>query len=668
MVPKASAVMRGQDQNSMALSAADLRRTPELASLARNLAHQRWAEAALVESEERYRIVAETAIDAIVTIDETGEILFVNRSAERIFGYSTAEMLERNLTLLVPGFTSKQLRGAAQACELPGIHKDGREIPLEVSFGKFAHGTRTLATAVLRDVSRRKRAEEELRRANETLRALIEATPLAIVAVDAEENVSKWNSAAEKMFGWSEAEVLGRPLPFAGAGNHGERLPVLEAVRRGVSAAAESVRQTKFGTSIDTSMSAAPLAGPAGAPAGAVAVITDITDHKKMELQLRHAQKMEAVGRLAGGIAHDFNNLLTVITGYDEMLLKCLAPESRAAAYAQEILQSAEKAADLTRQLLAFSRRQVAHPTLLAINPVVTSLSKMLQRLIGEHIELNIALNSEAGTVQADPGQLEQIIVNLVVNARDAMLNGGRITIETGVADLGQDYLQTHFNVAPGRYVSLAVTDTGAGMSQNTKDHLFEPFFTTKDVGKGTGLGLSTIYGIVKQNSGDIWVYSELGKGSTFKVYLPAAEAAQRSEARAPHGTIGRGNETILLVEDEPGLRQLTKELLERLGYAVMPAASGEEATRIASLHPGSVHLLLTDVVMPKGGGRELSERVRRLGCRARVLYMSGYPAETVVQHGVLDANVAFLEKPFTPETLARKVREVLDAPATAVA
>jgi two-component system cell cycle sensor histidine kinase/response regulator CckA len=660
--------LRPQEHKRPALDPSEITSHPELVSLARNLAHQRWAEVALLESEERYRIVAETAIDAIVTIDEAGEILFANGSAERIFGYQTFEMLGRNLTLLVPGYSSKHLHAAAQASEYPGRHKDGHEISLEVSFGRFAQGVRTLATAVLRDISRRKKAEEELLRANETLRALIEATPLAIVAVDAEENVSKWNSAAEVMFGWSEAEVLGRPLPFTGPANMGERLPVLEAVRCGVPATAESTRQTKDGVGIETCMWAAPLAGPAGAPAGAVAVIKDITETKRMEMQLRQAQKMEAVGRLAGGIAHDFNNLLTVITGYDEMLLKSLPPDSRARAYAHEILQSAEKAAALTRQLLAFSRRQVGHPTLLAINPVVTNMSNMLQRLIGENIELKIALHPEAATVKADPGQIEQIIINLVVNARDAMPEGGRITIETGMANLGPDYAQTHFNVTPGRYVSLAVTDTGQGMTKATQDHLFEPFYTTKDIGKGTGLGLSTIYGIVKQNNGDIWVYSELGKGSTFKIYLPAVENQIESAPSEPGKTIRSGNETILLVEDEAGLRQMTKELLERLGYTVLAAASGPEAIRISSLHSGFVHLLLTDVVMPNTSGREVSERLRRLGRPTRVLYMSGYPSETVVHHGVLEPNVGFLEKPFTPESLARKVREVLDAPVAAPA
>jgi CheY-like chemotaxis protein len=333
------------------------------------------------------------------------------------------------------------------------------------------------------------------------------------------------------------------------------------------------------------------------------------------------------------------------------MLLNSLAEGGRPRAYAMEVLQAAERAAALTRQLLAFSRRHVAHPSLLDINPVVANLSNMLQRLIGEDIELVILPNTEAGTVRADPGQIEQVIINLVVNARDAMPRGGRITIETGIA-----------NLEPGRYASISVTDTGHGMTEKTQSHIFEPFFTTKGQGEGTGLGLSTIYGIVKHNHGDIRVHSEPGKGTTFEVYFPLVdeppEAVRSSESYALEG----GRETILVVEDEAGLRVLIQELLERLGYTVLVAASGQEAIGLSSTHPGCVDLLLTDVVMPKTSGRDLAERLRHLRRGTRVLYMSGYPAETVVRHGVIEPGIAFLEKPFTPEMLAKKVREVLDA------
>jgi two-component system, cell cycle sensor histidine kinase and response regulator CckA len=632
---------------------------PELATLARNVSNL-WAEEALIESEQRYRIVAETAIDAIVTIDESGQILFVNRSAERIFGYSAPDMLGFNLSLLLPGYE----QGIPEAGQFTGRHKDGHEIFLELSFGAFTQGSRVLATGVLRDVSRRQRAEEELRHANETLRALIEATPLAIVAVDLDERISKWNTAAEKMFGWTEAEVLGKSIP-ATASTPGEGLPLREAVRMGKSATIETITKRKGGATFEIAASTAPLVGPDGSPAGAVAVITDITDRKRMEDQLRQAQKMDAVGRLAGGVAHDFNNLLTVITGYDELLLNGLTMETRERGYATEILRAAEKACLLTKQLLAFSRRQVTYPALLDINPVITGVSNMLSRLIGEDIELVLLLNPALSTIHADSGQIEQIIINLVVNARDAMPGGGRITIETAGADLGEEYAKAHLGVKPGRYVCIAVTDTGHGMEQATQSHIFEPFFTTKDTGKGTGLGLSTIYGIVKQNNGDIWVYSEPGKGTTFKIYLPAEDERPQQPSSYTGAVLEKGTETILLVEDEPGLREMVRELLERWGYTVLSAASSHEAIRICSDNPGPVHLLLTDVVLPTASGHELARRLLHFRRQIRVLFMSGYPAETIVQRGLLEPGAVFLEKPFTPDALAKKVRQALDATVT---
>ncbi len=647
-------------------SGTSLRKQPQLASLAHNLANQRWAEDALLESEARYDILAQIALDAIVTIDEDGEILSVNTSAERIFGYPASSLPGRSLKLLVPGYSTEDPPAYRQR-EMAGRHKDGHPIPLEVCFGQFTQGAQTLATGILRDIGPRQRAEEagrsaeqELRRANETLRASIEAVPLAIATFDFPENVSGWNSAAARMFGWSEAELKGRPLPLD-SGTRVELLRLIEAVQHGKSPTVETSIQRKDGAAIDIGISAAPLAGPDGVPTGVVAAITDITERKRLEGQLCQAQKMEVVGRLAGGIAHDFNNLLTVIGGYDEMLLNSLAEDSRHRAYALEILHSAEKASALTRQLLAFSRRQVTDPATLDVNPVIANLGNMLRRLIGEDIEVVILPGQNVGTVRVDPGQIEQIVINLAVNARDAMPGGGRMTIETGVADLGEDRAPMNFNAQPGRYVSIAVTDTGHGMTQKTKSRIFEPFFTTKELGQGTGLGLATIYGIVKQNQGDIWVYSEPGKGSTFKVYLPVVDDLPETLQSSGNRILQRGMETILVVEDDAGLRVLTRELLEDLGYTVLIAECSREAMRIASVHPGPIHLLLTDVVMPKANGRELADKLRFLRRQTRVLYMSGYPSETVVQHGVLRAGVDFLEKPFTQESLGRKVREVLD-------
>jgi signal transduction histidine kinase/ActR/RegA family two-component response regulator len=462
------------------------------------------------------------------------------------------------------------------------------------------------------------------------------------------------------MFGWTEEEMMGKPLPPA-FGSRDERVRLMAALRRGELITVETTRVRKDGVLINIMISAAPLAGPDGSPSGVVAVIADITEQKRLEDQLRQAQKMEAVGRLAGGIAHDFNNLLTIITGYDEMLLNSLPAETRERGYAQEILNSAEKASALTRQLLAFSRRQVANPTLLDINQVISDLTKMLRRLIGEDIDLVIVPGRDVIAVKADKGHIEQIVINLVVNARDAMPAGGRITIETGLADLGPDRTPMELGAAAGRFVSMSVTDTGQGMSEEVRSRLFEPFFTTKPEGHGTGLGLSTVYGIVRQNHGDIWVYSEPGKGSSFKVYLPAEDRSPQTELDPEDRILQQGKETVLLVEDEAGLRGMIQELLARLGYTVLTAANGLEAIRIASRHPQPIDLLLTDVVLPKESGSELAERVLRLRPHTRVLFMSGYPPETCVQHGVLQARAEFLEKPFALEALATKVRAVLD-------
>jgi PAS domain S-box-containing protein len=381
---------------------------------------------------------------------------------------------------------------------------------------------------------------------------------------------------------------------------------------------------------------------------------------REKEEQLLQSQKLESVGQLAGGIAHDFNNLLTVIGGYSEIMLRRFSQDDPLRRNTEEIKKAAERASSLTRQLLAFSRKQVLQPKVFDLNSLVTDVSKMLRRLIGEDIEFITLLRPEAGLVNADPGQIEQVLMNLVVNARDAMPRGGKITIETANVQLDKAYADMHIAVQPGKYVMLIVSDTGLGMDAEMQDHIFEPFFTTKEVGKGTGLGLSTVYGIVKQSGGNIWVYSGVGHGTTFKIYLPLAEEEvgrrKPAEPAAPRGT-----ETILLVEDEGTVRKLARAILEENGYHVLEAANGEEALPICEQHCGDIHLMLTDVVMPLMSGRELANRIETICPHLPVLYMSGYTDDAIVHHGVLDPGTPFLEKPFTPDALARKVREVLD-------
>jgi two-component system, cell cycle sensor histidine kinase and response regulator CckA len=407
--------------------------------------------------------------------------------------------------------------------------------------------------------------------------------------------------------------------------------------------------------------------GADGAVATALAVSRDVTERRSLEAQLRQAQKMEAVGRLAGGVAHDFNNLLGVITGYTELLLsKRNAAPDAARVQLVEIRKAAERATALTRQLLAFSRKQIVDLRPLDLNMVLKDTESMLRRLIGEDIELRAILAPDVGYVKADAGQIEQVVMNLAVNARDAMPQGGQLTIETCAVQLDAHHPRTRVDVPPGRYVLLTVSDSGVGMDARTRAHLFEPFFTTKEEGKGTGLGLATVYGIVKQSGGHITVYSEPGVGSSFGIYLPRHDAPpDASPASGEEVDAAGGTETILLVEDDDGVRGLLQECLCELGYSVMAAESPRSALELAARAERPADLLLTDVVMPGMSGRQLAARLRDAGALpARVIYVSGYADEAIVHHGVLEANLDFLHKPFTPSALARKLREVLSRPA----
>jgi len=388
----------------------------------------------------------------------------------------------------------------------------------------------------------------------------------------------------------------------------------------------------------------------------------DVTEQRHLEEQFRQSQKMEAVGQLAGGIAHDFNNLLTAILGNTQLLLRELPPGDAMHGDVEEIRKASERAASLTRQLLAYSRRQMLQPEVLDLNVVMAEMDKMLRRLIGEHIDLVAVFAPDLGRVRADPNQIEQVIVNLAVNARDAMPDGGKLTIATANVDLDETFAQAHLGSVPGSYAMLSVTDTGVGMDATVRAHLFEPFFTTKEVGKGTGLGLATVYGIVKQSGGYISVSSEPGHGSSFKIYLPRIATPAEPPAGAPKGGPAPGSETVLVVEDEPAVLTLSRRALESQGYVVLAASDADAALRVVERHGGMIHLLLTDVVMPGLSGRELADRLSAQRPGIRVLYMSGYPGDAVVQHGTLPLGSAFLQKPFSPDGLARKVRDVLDA------
>jgi PAS domain S-box-containing protein len=521
-------------------------------------------------------------------------------------------------------------------------------------------------------ISERRLAEETLWETTDTLSAIIQASPMGIAILDVEGNVTLWNPAAERIFGWKKEEVLGRPLPAVPPDKREEHRALRERVLRDEAfTGMEVIHRKQDGSPIHISLSTAPLRDAAGRVCGIMSLMADITERKrteeelrKAEEQLRQVQKMDSIGQLAGGIAHDFNNLLTVITGYSDLLLQGLKADDPHRASIEQIRSAGERATALTRQLLAFSRRQVLEPKVLDLNAVVANVEKMLRRLIGEDISYVSVLSPGLGRVKADPGQIEQVILNLIVNARDAMPQGGKLTVETANVELDDTYVRKHVGAKPGPHVLLAVSDTGHGMDAETQKRVFEPFFTTKEKGKGTGLGLSTVYGIVKQSGGSVWVYSEIGKGTTFKVYLPRIEEGvdARSSGAVQVDPV-RGSETILLVEDDESVRELVRSFLQAGGYAVLTVRDTDAALQICEQRQSPIRLLITDVVMPGMSGRDLAERLTAVNPSTKVLYMSGYTDDAVVRHGVLEPGITFLQKPFSADALLRKVREVLDAP-----
>ncbi len=507
-------------------------------------------------------------------------------------------------------------------------------------------------------------AQENLRRSEVNFRSLVTNAPYGICRCNAAGRILDVNPAFEAMLASSQKDLLGKHLGelYADSSHWFELADYLRSTASFTGLIVEWKRREGTNTVVRISGRTVPN-GKNGPTFELFA--EDVTERRALEQQLRQSQKMEAVGRLAGGIAHDFNNLLMVISGYSEFLLDRLGPDQALRGPAQEIAGAAQRASSLTRQLLAFSRKQMMAPKILDLNSVVTENLKMLTRVIGEDIDLVMVPAADLGSVRADASQIDQVILNLAVNARDAMPSGGRLTIETSNVTLDDEYARLHAPLSAGEYVMLAISDTGFGMDSETQSHIFEPFFTTKGP-KGTGLGLSTVYGIVKQSGGFIWVYSEVGKGTTFKIYFP--RAAERTETPAvvvpaEETTAAEpGTETILLAEDEANLRYLARQFLEKQGYKVIEAADGAAAMQIAVAHEGVIHLLLTDVIMPGMNGRELAQRISEIRPQTKILYMSGYTENVIGHNGTLDAGVQLLQKPFTLRDLKSKVREVLDS------
>ena len=616
--------------------------------------------------------IVETAGTLVVVLDREGRIAGFNRACEQATGYDFEELAGRRIwdVLLLPEEVEpvRRVFDELRSGLFPNQHencwvaRDGsrRLISWSNTAMLSADGEVEFVIATGRDVTERRKAEYGLRQANEMLRAVIETSPLAIIAMDLSGVVKSWSSAAENIFGWRAAEVIGTPLPIVPEDDQGFFRNNLLKLRSGETiAAVERQRLRKDGTLIDVELWNAPQRDDAGEVIGGVSVIADVTARKKLEEQFRQAQKMEAVGRLAGGVAHDFNNLLTVINGYTQMLLEGLEPTHPMYCYVEEIVHAGESAVTLTNQLLTFSRRQIVSPQVLDVNGLLGGMENLLHRLIGEDVEMVAALAPELPKVKVDVGQFQQVLMNLVVNARDAMPEGGTLTIETDTVSVETP---TSEGVAPGFYVLLSVSDTGKGMTEDIRLRIFEPFFTTKGRGKGTGLGLSTVYGIVKQAGGEVTVVSEPGAGSSFRIYLPAigrAAAAGVDNAATP-GRRKKCTETVLLAEHQPPVRKLVRDVLEEAGYTVLSSADAGEALRLSQSYAAPIHLLLAEAVMPGINGSELASQVTAAVPRIKVLYLASHSGPISPPKG--SAAIAHIvEKPFTPENLLAKVREVLD-------
>jgi len=626
-------------------------------------------EEALWTSTETLKALIQAAPLAIVAFDASGIIQLWTPAAERMFGWTADEVIGK-FHPIVPEEKREEFRAIREAAlqgktftgmELRRCRKDGSSIDISVSTSSLcdADGRITGIMSIINDITDRKKSEEALLR----LATAVEQSAEIIMITGVKGGIQYVNPAFERITGYHRDEVIGKNPRILKSGRQGPSFykELWETLKRGDVWSGVFQNLRKDGTLYEEEAVISPVRDGSGEVINYVAVKHDVTKERRVEEQLRQAQKMEAVGRLAGGIAHDFNNLLTAIAGYSDLLLLNLPEGEAAHREVLEIRKASDRAAALTRQLLAFSRQQVLQPKVLDLNQVVTNMEKMLHRLIGEDVELITTLASDLGHVKADPGQIEQVIVNLAVNSRDAMPNGGKLILETMNVELDEHYAARHEPAKPGSYVMLAVTDSGCGMDEATKARLFEPFFTTKEVGKGTGLGLATVYGIVKQSGGYIWAYSEVGHGTTFKVYLPREDmVAEPVEKEDTPLYSSEGEETVLVVEDEPMVRDLVRAILSRQGYEVLEAGRGAEALEVSERHQGPIHLLITDVVMPGMTGPELARRLTAHRPATKVLFMSGYTDDAILHHGVLEPGTEFLEKPFTAGALGGKVRNML--------
>ncbi len=635
----------------------------------------------------------ETLPDAIVAVDGDGTIVQVNTQTQALFGYTRDELIGQKVELLVPDSYRRQhhqhrqnyadapkTRRMGADLDLYGRRRNGSEFPVEISLSPVSTEKGLFVLSAIRDISDRKRIAEELRRAHEELyrrtaeqlgeyrtrlASIIDSSEDAIIGKNLDGTITSWNKGAERIYGYTPEEVVGKHISILAPSDRPDEIPeILRKIALGESIEHyESMRVTKDGRHLNVSISVSPLRDAKGEVVGASAIARDITAQKKAEGQLHQSQKMEAIGRLAGGVAHDFNNILGIINACAEFLRDRIDPKAEPSRYVENIKKATERGSSLTRQLLTFSRSSAIRPRILDLNERLKDVSKLLRPLMGDDVEILIVSKAPGAVVEADPGQLDQIVVNLAVNARDAMPRGGKFILETRSEKFDEAFADQHQNMAPGKYVLLAVSDTGSGMDEATVARIFEPFFTTKEQGKGTGLGLATVYGIVKQSAGHILVYSEPGHGTTFKIYLPSADHKIGLDSNPEVETVSpkRQGTTILLVEDDEIMRGLTRQLLHEHGYTVIEADDGKSALESVASHPGQIDLVLTDVVMRRMSGPELVERLHASNPNLKVVFMSGYTGELIAEREVLKRGITLLEKPFTRAALLNTIHTALE-------
>lgn len=630
--------------------------------------------------------------DAIVAVDGDGIIVQVNSQAQELFGYFREELIGQKVEILVPeayraqhhshrqtfAETPKTRRMGADL-DLYGKRRNGSEFPVEIALSPVSTEKGSFVLSAIRDITDRKRIAEELRRANEELyrktveqigeyrsrlASIIDSSEDAILSKNLDGTIASWNRGAERMYGYTLEEVLGKHISLLAPPDRADEISeILQQIIAGENVEhRESIRVTKDGRHLNVSISVSPLRNAIGEIVGASVIARDITAQKRTEAQLRQSQKMEAIGRLAGGVAHDFNNILGIINACTEFLRDRLDPASDTSTYVENIRKAIDRGKALTRQLLTFSRTSAVQPQLFDLNDRLKDIGKLLRPLLGDDVEVLIVSKSSSSVIEADPGQLDQIVVNLAVNARDAMPRGGKLILEVGQVKFEEAYADRKQSLAAGRYILLTVSDTGTGMDEATVSRIFEPFFTTKELGKGTGLGLATVYGIVKQSGGQILVYSEPGQGTTFKLYFPSADHKIGLASKPVVETVAPQShgKTLLLVEDDEIMRGLTRQLLEQHGYTVFEANDGQSALDWIRSHPDPIDLLLTDVVMRRMSGPELAEQLKSSHPTLKVVYMSGYTGELMANREVLKPGITLLEKPFSRTVLLNTIHSSL--------